>query len=206
MYTGGGFHKTRIEYLESFIRAKLPLKIYGSLEPTAKVLTKIAASASINSFKKIGAADWIKHIPILKNYESYGESSINLYSRRLRASVLPPVYGLDQFKLLAKTRICFNIHGEIARGCAGNARLFEATGVGTCLVTDWKDNIPELFVPDKEVVTYKSKKECADKIKWLLENKEEAQKIAEAGMARTLKDHTIQRRVSQINDIILPRL
>ena len=120
--------------------------------------------------------------------------------------MLPPVYGLDQFKLLAKSKICFNIHGEIARGCAGNARLFEATGVGTCLVTDWKENMGELFVSDKEVVTYKSKDECAEKIKWLLDNKKEAREIGMAGMARTLKDHTVQQRVAQINDLILSRI
>jgi spore maturation protein CgeB len=206
LYTGGGFHKTRIEYLEKFMGADLPLKIYGSLDSTSKVLSKIAASYCINSFKKIGAKDLIKYVPFLNRYESYGDDSVRLYSKKLKASVLPPVYGLEQFKLLSKTKICFNIHGEIAKGCAGNARLFEATGIGTCLVTDWKENLSELFDLEKEVVTYKSKEECVDKIKWLLQNLDEARKISAAGKARTLKDHTVQKRVDLINEIFISKL
>ena len=42
-------------------------------------------------------------------------------------------------------------------------RLFEATGSGACLVTDWKENLGELFEPDVEVVTYRSVAECVKK-------------------------------------------
>jgi spore maturation protein CgeB len=35
---------------------------------------------------------------------------------------------------------------------AGNARLFEATGVGTFLLTDFKDNLQTSFEPSREVV------------------------------------------------------
>lgn len=206
LYTGGGFHKTRIEYLEKFIAADLPLKIYGSLDSTSKVLSKIAASHSINFLKKLGAKELIKYVPLLNRYESYGDDSVRLYSKKLKASILAPVYGLEQFKLLSKTKICFNIHGEIARGCAGNARLFEATGVGTCLVTDWKENLADLFDAEKEIVTYKSKEECVDKIKWLLRNLNEAKTIGLAGQARTLKDHTVQNRVNIISKLFASKM
>ena len=41
-------------------------------------------------------------------------------------------------------------------------RLFEATGVGTLLVTDWKKNLHEMFEPGKEVIVYHSPEECAE--------------------------------------------
>ncbi len=102
--------------------------------------------------------------------------------------------------------MCFNIHGEIAKGCAGNLRLFEATGVGTCLITDWKRNLSELFEPEKEVITYKTKEECIEKIKWLLMNPLETQKIAKAGQARTLKDHTTENRAELIHELLKSNL
>ena len=34
-------------------------------------------------------------------------------------------------------------------------RMFEATGVGSCLISDHKNNNDEYFVPEKEIVVYK---------------------------------------------------
>lgn len=98
------------------------------------------------------------------------------------------------------------MHGEIAKSCAGNQRLFEATGLGSCLVTDWKDNISDLFEPEREVITYKSLDECITKIKWLLNNPSEAEKIGKAGQVRTLRDHTIENRVNRINELLINEL
>jgi spore maturation protein CgeB len=81
-------------------------------------------------------------------------------------------------------------------------RLFETTGVGTCLVTDWKSNLGELFEPDREVVTYRSAEECVDKVKWLLEHPAEREDIARSGQSRTLKDHSFAQRAVQLDQII----
>ena len=53
-----------------------------------------------------------------------------------------------------------NHHIDVAEAYAGNLRLFEATGVGTLLVTDWKKNLHEMFEAGKEVVTYRTPEEC----------------------------------------------
>jgi|SRR5688572_1409952 len=206
LYTGGGFHKTRIEYLEKFLQADLPVKIFGHIDSDSKILSKMIAYYVINVLRGIGAKQFIKNIPHLKNYESFGDTPVQFYSQQLKSSIFNPVYGLEQFKLLSKARICFNIHGEVAGGCAGNLRLFEATGMRACLVTDWKENLKDLFELEKEVITYKSKEECIAKIAWLLNNPAEVEKIKAAGQARTLRDHTFQQRVTLINEIITSRL
>jgi spore maturation protein CgeB len=84
--------------------------------------------------------------------------------------------------------------------------MFEATGVGTCLLTDWKEHIADLFEPDEEVVTYKSAEECIEKAKWLLENPAERERIAKAGQKRTLRDHTFENRVELFDAIIKKQL
>jgi spore maturation protein CgeB len=81
-------------------------------------------------------------------------------------------------------------------------RLFEATGMGSCLVTDWKTNLKNLFQPEIEVVTYKSSEECIEKVHYLLDHDKERRAIATAGQKRTLRDHTILVRVKQIDDLI----
>ena len=84
--------------------------------------------------------------------------------------------------------------------------MFEATGVGTCLITDTGCNMPDLFEPDKEVVTYANIEEAVEKSQYLLEHDQEREEIAAAGQERTLRDHTIQNRCELINDEIIKRL
>lgn len=113
-----------------------------------------------------------------------------------------PVYGILMFQQLVNSKVTFNNHIKLSSGSASNMRLFEATGVGTCLLTDWKENLSELFEIDREVVTYKSVDECIEKVKWLLEHPQEREAIAKAGQARTLKDHTFAQRAIQLDEII----
>jgi spore maturation protein CgeB len=69
--------------------------------------------------------------------------------------------------------------------------MYEATGVGSCLVTDWKRNLGDLFDADEEVVTYRTPEECADKVRYLLRHDELRNKIARAGQVRTHRDHSL---------------
>ena len=112
------------------------------------------------------------------------------------------VFGLDNFRLLGRSRLTFNCHIDCAESSAGNARLFEATGMGACLITDWKTNLPQLFEPDTEVVTYRSIEECIEKVKYLLDHEPQRQRIAAAGQKRTLRDHTYVKRAAQLDEII----
>lgn len=114
----------------------------------------------------------------------------------------PPVFGLEMFQSLYNSQVTLNNHIDLSRNSASNMRLFEATGVGTCLVTDWKENLYELFEADHEVVTYRSNEECVEKIKWLLDNPKEREKIAKSGQIRTLRDHTFDKRAVYLDLII----
>ncbi len=112
------------------------------------------------------------------------------------------VFGLDYFDVLARSKICFNCHIDVAGNSAGNMRLFEATGVGSCLLTDWKSNLSDFFESDREVVVYRSVEECIEKAGYLLEHEAERSQIARAGQKRTLRDHTYAQRVARLDEII----
>jgi spore maturation protein CgeB len=107
---------------------------------------------------------------------------------------------------LASSHITFNKHTFAALGTVDNIRLFEATGVGTCLLTDAGSNLSTLFEVDREVVVYSSVEECLEKISYLQENEQARKKIAELGQKRTLRDHTPSRRAAQVHELIQERI
>ena len=125
---------------------------------------------------------------------------------RLRPFMKPAVYGLEMYQVLKDSKITLNIHADSSPHFASNMRLFETTGVGACLVTDWKENLHEFFEPDKEVVIYNNADECVEKVKWLLEHPKEREETAKAGQLRTLKEHTFTHRAAQLDEIIKVRM
>lgn len=116
--------------------------------------------------------------------------------------VHPAVFGRDYYGLLARSKIVLNSHISCSPTDASNMRLYEATGMGACLLTDRKSNLKELFEPDVEVATYGCAEECAEKVCSLLANEHERRAIAEAGQRRTLSQHTIGSRAESLADLI----
>lgn len=107
------------------------------------------------------------------------------------------VWGKDMFRILSLSKITVNRHIDVAENNANNMRLFEATGCGALLITDYKDNLNELFEIGTEVVAYRSQEECAALIKYYLAHPAEAAIIAKAGQERTLREHTYRLRMLQ---------
>ena len=106
------------------------------------------------------------------------------------------------YEVLYNASIALNNHISVAREYANNMRLYEATGVGTLLVTDAKDNLASLFEPGKEVVAYHSPEEAIEIIDYYLGHKEERNAIAKAGQERTLREHTYRHRMQELIDIL----
>ena len=108
------------------------------------------------------------------------------------------VWGADMYQVLRRSRITLNSHIDLAGREAGNMRLFEATGVGAFLLTDFKDNLDTLFAPDKEVAVWRSIDDCLGVIGRMIRNDDGRSAIARAGQARTLAQHTYRHRAAEI--------
>jgi len=106
------------------------------------------------------------------------------------------------YDVLFKSRITLNSHVDVAQGYAGNIRLFEATGSGALLITDWKKNLHEMFEAGTEILAYRSPDECRDLVEYYLSHDAERQAIAGAGQRRTLREHTYYQRMQELVDII----
>jgi hypothetical protein len=124
-------------------------------------------------------------------------------SSPLFGKVGPALWGRDMYALLRRSRITINHHGDVPP-FANNMRLYEATGMGCLLVTDKKDNLHEMFEPEREVLTYSDGAECVDKVLFYLDdrNRGERERIAAAGQRRTLSEHTYRARMAHLLELI----
>ncbi len=111
-------------------------------------------------------------------------------------------WGHEMYRILGRSMMTLNHHIDVAGPYANNMRLYEATGVGTLLITDWKENLSELFVPGKEVLTYRSPEECSEFIQYYLKHDDERKAIAAAGLQRTLREHTYYHRMQELVEIV----
>jgi len=130
-----------------------------------------------------GSEDWPADSPIRTNYR--GEA-----------------WGLEMLRTLARARIALNRHIDVAEGFANNMRLYEATGVGSLLLTDEGRNLSELFEPGRELVTYSGVDDLVAKIGHYLEHEDERAAIARAGQERTLREHSYAERMRELVAIL----
>ena len=120
----------------------------------------------------------------------------------VKGCVRGAAWGADMFDVLFKSRITLNSHVDVAGGYAGNLRLFEATGSGALLITDWKNNLHEMFDAGTEVLAYRTADECLEMVEYYLSHDNERQAIARTGQRRTLREHTYYHRMQELVAII----
>jgi hypothetical protein len=178
-----GPHLNRYLTLLSLIKDGLPLKIFTDSVFETNIY-------NINFFKKLLK---LQHFEILDD-------------RLMMRNFKPPVYGLEMYNVLKNSKLSINIHIDKAKNEAANMRLFEITGVGSCMVTDWKENLSSLFIEDEEVVVFKTIEEAKDKISNLLRDDTLRKKIALAGQTRTLKDYKFINKVIWLDKTIQSHL
>lgn len=111
------------------------------------------------------------------------------------------VTELEKSKAFNAAKIVINtMHfGEID---GVNCRLFEAAGCGAFQIADWKPALPDLFEPEREVVTFRSREELREKVDYYLARPEERQAIADRAYAHAHRAHTYQKRLARIFDTL----
>ena len=201
------FHIAREKLLEEMVTA-LPVKIYSPLSrltPTARAkrIVKQGISSAYRLLNTVGmgatAAGVLRAAG--KNEEWHKSPSISP-NPKLTPHMNDGVYGLHMYQTILDSKVTLNIHADSSDRYASNMRLFEVTGVGGCLLTDWKSNLSNVFRLDEEVVAYRSAAECIEKARWLLDKPEARAAIARAGQARTLHEHTYLHRAHHLDEII----
>ena len=151
--------------------------------------------------------EFIEHLCKLPEFQIWGLLSDGVGNNsEIRRRHQGTAWGIEMYRVLARSRITVNHHIDIAGDYANNMRLFEATGVGALLITDWKENLHEMFELEKEVVAFRSPEECVELVRYYLEHDDERETIARAGQKRTLTQHTYRQRMEELITILQPYL
>ncbi|MBL6939870.1 MAG: glycosyltransferase [Alphaproteobacteria bacterium] len=202
---GPHIHDDRVAFLKR-LSAEVDMTIFAAVEKRLWPLALRFASTS----SAYGATRILRAVGV--DVEQFPSSKIRKaalwsraprfpYDRKLYSRIRPSFFGIRMFDLLRQSRTNLNFHIALAGPYAANMRLFEATGVGSCLLTDWKANLVEYF-SDDEVVSYRSVDEAIDRARWLSNNPRRAEEIGARGQRRTLDSHGFDKRVPLVEEAI----
>ena len=120
---------------------------------------------------------------------SYYRNLVLPDNRHLLKRYQGEAWGLDMYGILNRSLITFNIHESLLQGLVGNMRMFEAAGMGTLVLNEDAPNLADIFVPGKEVETYRSLDEAVEKVHYYLDHPERAKEIGNSARIRASKDY-----------------
>lgn len=203
-----GYHQEREKLLKALVK-HVPLNLCC---PQSEIsfwseLLETAARRGIYGLMKSLKLLGVKHatcrnLPKIGRAATWTTMPLRQVDPQLKSNMKPAVYGLEMYRVLQNSAVTLNKHIDVAGEETGNCRMYEATGVGACLLTDWKANLNDFFEVDREVVAYRSAEECVEKARWLLDHPSEREAIAQAGQVRTLRNHTFDVRAVELNEVI----
>lgn len=116
-----------------------------------------------------------------------------LMSDSLRSRVSDhSVWGQQLYQLLFASKIVLNITRSHFYGAETgvNLRIFEALSAGAFLLTDYCEELTELFVVGEEIEVFRSSAELIEKVEYYLANPEKRMQIAQRGHQKYLQLHT----------------
>lgn len=122
-----------------------------------------------------------------------------LISDRLKSKIKDePIWGNTLYTHLADAKIVLNITRSHFYGVETgvNLRIFEALAAGCFLLTDYCEELAELFVIGEEIEVFRSASELAEKVDYYLNNPEKRMAIAKRGHEKFLSSHVWYHRVN----------
>lgn len=112
----------------------------------------------------------------------------------------------DALKVFYSSKININITlRSIESGIP--ARVFDIMSVGGFVISNYQEEIPQLFEEDKEIVTFKTPEELLEKVDYYLKHDEERMRIGINGYQKVKQcytyEHQLHKIISVISDVIL---
>ncbi|MEK3886285.1 CgeB family protein [Bacillus sp. FSL K6-3431] len=108
--------------------------------------------------------------------------------------------------IVLNTHRPFNLKNNQNRlGIAGksiNNRTFDAAACDSFQLIEFKEDLPNHFIEDEEMVAFRNYEELIQKIDHYMEFEEVRQKIANNARSRVLREHTFQHRLDKMLSII----
>lgn len=118
---------------------------------------------------------------------------------RIGAPPVPSERDLDRahaYDVMAASAATLNLHGDQD---GFTMRTFEAAGVGGVELVD-RDDVVDLYEPGTEVLTWTTGEELVELCRRVQRDRDWTDRIRRAARARTLADHTFDRRAAVLED------
>jgi spore maturation protein CgeB len=173
----------------------------------AQPIERPAPSGAIHDVLFVGSADLRRvfllehirpHVTVLGNRWTRNKA---LMSEELQARVQDrSVWGKELHQLFADARIVLNITRSPFYGAETgiNLRIFEALAAGAFLLTDYCDEINDLFTPGVELDTFRGSTELEEKVAFYLANPDKRTTIAQQGHQRFLAEFSWEKRCADL--------
>lgn len=116
----------------------------------------------------------------------------------------PPLSDEELVKMYSRSRISLGFTTLAAEPTDGapnkqvRLRDFEATMSGAFYMVEHFDELTEFFVPDREIVTWRTPDELVEKCRYYLRHEGDRQRIREAALRRARSEHTWHRRFEMV--------
>jgi spore maturation protein CgeB len=97
----------------------------------------------------------------------------------------------EMLELMSRSKLCLNLSNSSQIGEQQiKGRVFEVPACRSVLLTDMADDLGAYYEIGKEIVVYESPEDLLEKIVYFVAHHAERDAIADAGYARTLREHT----------------
>lgn len=110
----------------------------------------------------------------------------------------------DVPQLFAQSKIVLGVGtiGHCENFYALKMRDFDGPMSGSCYVTHDNPDLGLVYKVGEEIATYRSVDDCIDKVRWYLSHEDARERVAGAGRARALADHTWEKRFCRVVDYL----
>ncbi|SDN52713.1 glycosyltransferase [Bacillus sp. OK048] len=109
-------------------------------------------------------------------------------------------------KIVLNTHRPFNLkHNQNRLGINGksiNNRTFDVAACGSFQLIQFKEDLPNHFIENEEIVSFKNNEELFQKIDYYLKSEKERQWISDNARNRVLKEHTFEHRLEKMLELI----
>jgi spore maturation protein CgeB len=200
---GNEWHNKRINYLES-LAENFDVQIYSNVNRLSHKNKLLKKTFEIRQRASSFIAKYTSSDSIFQNYANpdnlpkfsfLDNSPINKIIKR-------PVYGIDMLQKLSEYRVTFNMHIAQTGNYACNIRLLEATGVGTCLITDKKTGNGSFLSRFNNFCSYDSKEDLITKTDHLMSNHRLTDQISEELQQQTISKHNTKNQFDRLNNYL----
>lgn len=151
------------------------------------------------NYKIIVVGKWKKALLHIKNHPN-----LVIYGRWLEPSIVADFYNGANIVLNTHrpTNLKQNQNRHGLESKTINNRTYDVASCGSFQLIEYKDDLPNHFIEDEEMVAFRNDQELIKKIDYFIQCEEERQRIANNARKRVLKEHTFRHRLDKMLNII----